>query len=1180
MSLRLLAAAAWVLVALLPLRAEPVNVAFEGAYVDLLPLVEKVQEFSPQATITLPAAGSTPRQTIALEGRGPGPLYRWAVFTLHNPEPQPRELVIAAPHQRFVGSQVLRPLPEGSRVIGLATADGRQIPPMASLGIDTYALTIPPEHTVSLVLEVSATGLDSLSLWNRAAFHMVADRYAFFRGLLLGISMLLGIGFICLFIVRPRSVFPAAALFGWSAIAFLVIETGYLPTVLGKFPSFADSGQMVRALTEGLMLAGVIAMLVSFVELRRWMPRIAMALMASGVIAALSALYGLFDPRTAIGLVRIAFAVAVVVGLGIILVLWRRGAVRAQVSLLGWVVLTGWTVAAGVGALGLADPVLMHPLISAGLVLVLVTIGFTLGQLAFDLGMASSAAFEEAGRRALALAASDQAVWDWQVDHGRLYVGPEIERALGLEEGTCGNDAEGWLGLIHPADRAAYGAAIESAERRGRGSFTHEFRLRRADGSYRWYELRARAMPGAADGASRLIGTLADVTVLRRSEDRLLADAVRDRLTGLPNRALFLDRLEQAMGRARDWSGAEIYVIALELDRFKSFNDGLGVEAGDYLLTTTGRRLQACVGPAGTLGRLPGHQFGIIWSEGQQAAEFTAALSAAVAQPIQLPAGEVVLTASMGVARVHHDYRRAEAVLKDAEIALYEAKRQGYAAIEFFRPDMHDERSQLVQMEQNLRHALERDEIEVLYQPIMRLSDRKVAGFEALMRWRRGDLVLEPDSFVGLAEETGIIRELGSYVLKEAAGRLGIWQRAFRPQEPLFVAVNISSVQLLNWDLVEDVQRLMEREELLTGTLKLELTESLVVENPELAHKLLMRLKQMGVALACDDFGTGHSGLESVFRLPFDSVKIDRVFLEDESGERNWIIVESMLRLARDLGLGVVAEGIETEEQMERLSGLGCEYGQGFLIGQPVNAQQVVEALGGLSHGARGLTGLAAFWAGLTGGRQPEAEASPAHSRHRPDVDAAAPEPVEVREAESVLHARRIVPPAAKHVPSATPRVGSAPFAPRHVKMPEARLPEVEIEMPKPCRPEVALSQAWIVDAEPAPASEAPAIEPEKAEEIRISAAEPDVGDAAAGNGLAEPSEAKRARREKRKKAKEAQAADTRKLRRAKAKPIKSAAAKSAAAKSAPAKSSSAKSRPVKRGAKASSTKKSPARQR
>jgi diguanylate cyclase (GGDEF)-like protein/PAS domain S-box-containing protein len=957
MSLRLLAAAAWIVLALLPLRAEPVDVAFEGARIDLLPLAEVVQGLSREATIELPAAGGTSRQPIALSARGPGPLFRWAVFTLHNPAPHSRELVVAAPHQRFVASQVLWPRPDGSRVVGLATSDGRPIAPLASLGADSFAVTVPPGATISYVLEVSATGLDSLSLWHRGAFHIVTDRYAFFRGLVLGISFLLVISFICVFIVKPRAVFPATALFGCSAIAFLLIEAGYLPTVLAKFPALLGSEQKLRAVTEGLMLAGVIAMLASFLELRRWMPLAGTALMASGAAAAALAVYGWFEPRLAIGLIRIAFAAVVAIGLGLMVVLWRRGAARAQASLFGWIVLAGWTVAAALGALGLVEPALMHPLISAGLVLVLVTTGFTLAQLAFGLGTGWNAAFEEAGRRALALAASDQAVWDWQADQGRLHIGAEIERALGLEEGACREDAAAWLDLIHPADRLAYGAAVESAERRGRGSFSQEFRLRRADGSYRWYLLRGRAMPSGNERASRLIGTLADVTTLRRSEDRLLADAVRDRLTGLPNRALFLDRLEQAMGHAPARADAGLYVIVLDLDRFKSFNDGLGVEAGDYLLNTTGRRLLACIGPADTLARLRGHQFGIIWNAGHNGSditELTIALGAAVAQPIHLPAGEVVITASMGVVRVHQDYRKPDAVLKDAEIALYEAKRQGYGSVEFFRPDMHDERSALLQLEQNLRHALERNEIEVVYQPIVRLADRELAGFEALMRWRRGELVLEPDSFMGLAEETGIIRELGSYVLKEAAGRLGTWQRAFRPQEPLFVAVNISSVQLLNGDLVEDIQRLIEREDLRPGTLKLELTESLVVENPELAHKLLIRLKQMGVALACDDFGTGYSGLESVFRLPFDSVKIDRVFLEGESGDRNWIMVEAMLRLARELKLDVVAEGIETDEQMERLSRLGCDYGQGYLIGPPVTAQQVVEGLGGLSYGAKG----------------------------------------------------------------------------------------------------------------------------------------------------------------------------------------------------------------------------------
>jgi diguanylate cyclase (GGDEF)-like protein/PAS domain S-box-containing protein len=1119
MALRLLAVAAWLVLALLPLRAEPIGVGFDTAHIDLLPLARKVEEISPAATLELPATGAAPASTVALNARGPGPLYRWAVFTLNNPDAQARHMVIAAPHQRFVASQVLWPRPEGSRVIGLVTADGLAVAPLPSLGVDAFALTLPPGATASYALEVSTTGLDTLSLWHRGAFHVVADRYAFFRGLVLGISILLGIGFVCLFIVRPQSIFPAAALFGWSAIGFLMIETGYLPTVLARFPGLAGSEQSLRAFAEGLMLAGAIAMLASFLELRRWMPRLAMGLMAGGAAAGALAFYGLFDPRTAIGLIRIAFALVVAGGLGVMLVLWRRGAARAQAALLGWLVLTGWTVAAGAGALGLFDPALMHPLLSAGLVLVLLTIAFTLAQLAFGLGAPSGAAVEEGSRRALALAASDQAVWDWQVDQGKLHVGPEIERALGLEAGALGEDAARWLELVHPADRAAYGAAVEAAERRGRGSFSQEFRLRRADGSYRWYVLRARALPGGHGGASRLIGTLADVTAIRRSEDRLLADAVRDRLTGLPNRALFLDRLEQAMTRDRDWADAELYIIALDLDRFKSFNDGLGVEAGDYLLQTTGRRLLACVGPAVTVARLPGHQFGILWDASRHAsgiAELVGAMSASVSQPIHLPAGEVVLTASMGVALVHGEYRGAETVLKHAEIALYEAKRQGYGAVEYFRSDMHDERSQLLQLEQNLRHALERNEIEVVYQPIVSLADRKLAGFEALMRWRRGDSVLEPDSFVGLAEETGIIRELSRHVLKEAASRLGTWQRAFRPHDSLFVAVNISSVQLLNNDLVEDIGRLMEREDLRPGTLKLELTESLVVENPELARKLLVRLKQMGVALACDDFGTGYSGLESVFRLPFDTVKLDRVFLEAENGERNWEMVEAMLRLARDLGLDVVAEGIETDEQMERLSRLGCDYGQGYLIGPPVTAQQVIAALGGHSHEAAGLgTGLAAFWNRLTGAGEAEADRVAAQNRPLPEIPAAGPEPVEAPEVsediedEPVIDVRAIVPPARKpparkppaRKPPASkppapdvPAVGSAPFAPRRVRTPEPEL--LEISFSDLMLPRIATPEAEAEHSEEAPPSEPEQVE---VEEIQV----------------APPPEAKRGKRKK-----------------------------------------------------------------
>jgi diguanylate cyclase (GGDEF)-like protein/PAS domain S-box-containing protein len=1097
MPVRLLLAAAWLIVALLPLRAEPVDVGFDQARIDLLPRVEAVESLSPEATIELPATSSRPRQSISLTGRGPGPLYRWAVFTLDNQTAEPQELVIAASHQLFVGSRVLWPRPEGSRIVSLVSADGSPVQPLASPGADAYALTLPPGAMISYVLEVSVTGLDSLSLWRRAAFHAAADQQGVFRGMVLGIAMLLGISFICLFIVDHRAVFPAAALFGWSAIAFLVIEAGYLPALLDRQPVLSGKEQNVRAIVEALMLTGVIAALVSFVDLRRRMPLAGTILTLSGAAAAALALYGWFEPRLVTGLARIAFAAVVVVGLGLIVELWRRGEVRAQASLFGWIVLALWTAAAALGALGLLGHGLMHLLISAGMVLVLVTMGFTLAQFAFGPATAWGGAFEEAGRRGLALAASEQAVWDWQVNEGRLHVGPEIERALGLEQGAVsGQDGPSWIDHIHPADRPAYAAALEAAERQGRGRFSLEFRLRRADGRYRWFALRARALSGRS-GTSRLIGTLADVTALRRSEDRLLADAVRDRLTGLPNRALFLDRLEQALRRARDSANPGLYVIAIGLERFKSVNDGLGPEAGDYLLSIVGRRLLACIGPEDTLARLSGDQFAVIWHAGRSETSIEAlaeALGAAVAQPVHLRGGEIVVTASMGVARFDPEHRRAEGVLKEAEIALHEAKRAGYGAVEFFRPDMHDERSALLQLEQNLRRALERNEIEVVYQPVVRLADRQLAGFEALMRWRRGSIVLEPESFLGLAEETGIIRELGRYVLKEATARLGTWQRAFRPQQPLFVAVNISSAQLLNGDLVDDIQALIEREDLRPGSLKLELTESLVVQNPELAHKLLVRLKQMGVSLACDDFGTGYSGLESVFRLPFDTVKIDRCFLEGEADDRNWVVVKAILRLSRDLGLEVVAEGIETDEQMARLRRLGCEYGQGYLIGPPVMAQQVAEALGGHSYQAEGLgTNLAALWSRVTGrkGAAPGQQAplggdladklgsdpgSVALDSGPPENEtAAAAQPSEAGEPEVVIDVRSIMPPPSNPSAPAMPGAGSTPCTP-HRDQP-AKLAE-------PSRAEVVLREADAVEPHQAEAAmrEADAIEPNEAE--------------------------------------------------------------------------------------------------
>jgi diguanylate cyclase (GGDEF)-like protein/PAS domain S-box-containing protein len=961
---------------------EVVDTSFSGPFIDLMPALHGVESGRANISIELPTDASGQRIRMPLEARSSGPTHRWAVLHLRNPKTEPENLVLVIPHQGFSDSGVFWPVGSGTRIHSFQISAGQTVQPLRVPGADVLALTINPGFSVTYAIELGDAGLDGLLLWHRQAWDAQVGSQAFFNGAVLGIAILLAIAILCLFIVRRRAVFPAAALFAGPAVVFLAAEMGYLGVLAAWLP-FGINEDQLRAAIEGFMLAGITACLVTFLELRRRLPLIAiLGLVAMATAMALIG-YGQVQPAIATGLIRALFFLVVLSGFGVIAWLWRDRSVRAQGSLIVWSVLTAWTLVAAADCLGLMTGRLSTPVTLAGLVLVLLTMAFTVTQFAFGSVIASGRSFEDIARRALALANSEQSVFDWQVDKGQLFVGHELERSLGLRSGALsGGGLEPWMELIHPADRVPFKAVIEGAERRRRGGLSQEFRLRRADGSYRWYQLRARVIQGDDGLAARIIGTLADVTAFRRSEDRILSDAVRDRVTGLPNRALFIDRLERTL-KGLNGSASEVHVVVIDLDRFKAVNDGLGHEVGDSLLHVTAKRLQALTGPDDTLARLPGDQFGLVVQSGRSKPDIQAIaeqIRRTIAQPVRVRAQEIFVTGSLGIAAPRPGRMAAEEVLKDAEIALYEAKRRGKDTIEYFRPGMHDDRAQLLMLEQDLRRAIERSEIEVVYQPIMRLGDRELAGFEALVRWRRGGELLQPAAFLGIAEDTGIIRDLGRYVLNEAARQLGIWQRAFRPSDPLFVAVNVSSAQLVNNELVDEVRTILAREDIRAGTLKLEITESLVMENPELAGKVLARLHQLGVGLACDDFGTGYSALANLRRLPFDTIKIDRSFLDVEpDDEQASIILEAIILLAHDLSLSVVAEGVENGSQVARLSELECDYAQGFFIGEPVTAKQVIEALGGLPYNvAQRRSGMAAFWDRLLGREERTAAALPA----------------------------------------------------------------------------------------------------------------------------------------------------------------------------------------------------------
>jgi diguanylate cyclase (GGDEF)-like protein len=441
----------------------------------------------------------------------------------------------------------------------------------------------------------------------------------------------------------------------------------------------------------------------------------------------------------------------------------------------------------------------------------------------------------------------------------------------------------------------------------------------------------------------RLVGTLTDVTEFKTAEERLLHDAVHDNLTGLPNRQLFIDRLESVMAFAKSDPQIRPTVVVIDLDRFKQVNDSVGIAVGDSILLTLARRLARLLKPQDTLARLTGDQFAmIILSERDptRLIAFAETIRRTLRAPITFNDREIFLTASIGLALGDGQPNRTEEVLKDAELAMYHAKRIGGDRIELFKPAMRARKTDRLTLESELRRALEREEITILYQPIVRLEDRSVAGFEALARWDHPKMGrMSPSEFISIAEEIGLIVDLGLFVMERTARQLSAWQRNVRMREPVFCSVNVSSRQLLRHDLIHDLRTVLSRSGLARGTLKLELTESLVMENPEHAAQLLTRIRELGAGLALDDFGTGHSSLAYLQRFPFDTIKIDQSFVRTNNKGTRPVILRSIVSLAHDLGMDVVAEGAETDSDAVELYQLGCEYAQGFVFGEPMTPE-------------------------------------------------------------------------------------------------------------------------------------------------------------------------------------------------------------------------------------------------
>ena len=427
----------------------------------------------------------------------------------------------------------------------------------------------------------------------------------------------------------------------------------------------------------------------------------------------------------------------------------------------------------------------------------------------------------------------------------------------------------------------------------------------------------------------------------------MASDSVHDAVTGLPNRVLFVDRVERELKKTLN---LPFRVMLVDIDRLKTLNDALGHEFGDQLLKIAGSRISECLANDETVARISGSQFAVLAVEAiarRDIEKLAAEIKKSLAQPIKFRMQDITLVASIGISPPNSPETNALEMMQHANTALLEAQQKGEQKAVVYHEQLKDSRAAELSLESDLRRAISNDEIEVHYQPISYLNTLDVAGFEALARWRHPTQgLLPPVQFIELAEKTGLITEIGQVVLAIAARQLGIWQRVLRRDKFFFVAVNVSATHLMHKDFLKHVQDVINRETLSLGSLKIEITESVVMRQPQQIAKLLQQLRNMGVGLSCDDFGTGFSSLSSLRDFPFDTLKIDRSFIDPETyDDRSATIITTITDLAHRLNMVVVAEGIENQDQIDNLAVLGCDLGQGYLIGQPITATEVATML-------------------------------------------------------------------------------------------------------------------------------------------------------------------------------------------------------------------------------------------
>ncbi len=901
-------------------------------------------------TVETAAGGDGVRGRMSVRAVTSGTNPSWFVFALTNPTDKPIERWLTAERYTASSSGVVWPDLDARRLEAVTPSIGFVPSRVKSDRADIFALTVDPGQTITYVVELASDRFPHISLAKPLEYEVKARDRQLFNGVMIGLTVLTAVFLTSIFAANHKIIFPAAALFSWCVLAYLCVDFGFFHKLFNLKP---EDNAVYRAAAEAAMAASLVMFLYAFLRLR----------LSHGLVRMLSLIWiaaqlslvavAAIDPRLAATFARFSFVAIGGIGALVTLYLAVRGQDRALHLVPTWILFLIWIFLAAVTLTGRLQGDMFVSALIAGLVMVVLLIGFTVTQFAFrSIEPLAGLSPSDNQLRAVAVDGARSAVWEWSSRRDEIKVGTIVEEALGLNPGELSVKVDDFLKHVLQADRERFRLMLWSVQERAGGTIRAAFRMRHADNTYRWFELEAASVATGDRRAVRCVGLMRDVTDAKMAHERLITDAVHCSLTGLPNRALLLDRLGIVMQRAKVDPKVRPTVFHIDIDKFKIINATLGYDVGDSVLLTVARRLQRHLGAFDTLARVGGDQFAIVFVEEQEARELAALaerVRRSLRSPIRIASEEVVLTGSLGIAIYDGEEDTAADLLKEAEIAMFRAKRGGPDRIEIFRTEMRSDDDPEAGIEGLVRKAVDKGQLKVFFQPIVYLPTEELAGFETFVRFEHPKLgLVNPALYLTAADDGAHLHRVVSFSLARSIEAAAQWQKELpRPEDHLFVSVDLSNRELLRPALVQEVRHALGAALIAKGTLRIEVPESLAMENPEHACEMLSQLRGAGAEVTLDDFGAGYSSTSYVQRFECDMVKIDRSLLRRGSTDRDGSggVVRALVSMAHELGKKALAEGIESAEDVSFLRSLGCEYGQGYFYGEPMSERDVTQLL-------------------------------------------------------------------------------------------------------------------------------------------------------------------------------------------------------------------------------------------